>query len=433
MDDHIESVEPDRGATGKQKVIVKVVVFTLFIIVVLLLPLLFTVYVSDYREDNSLGGQRAWSNYYLRICWLNWYPRFPAELHTTYAHSMDASFVTKESYTTRIAWEIMLPASLVIWAVALGLLFKKRESRKTTWWAGATVLLLLLIVVVSYVMTVRLLVFGNTAVILLPNNEKMEFAWIEPGEFTMGGPEEPTEDESHKSLPRHKVTLTKGFWLSKYELTVGQAKALAGNEVPSESEEGDRLPFSSSGFSSSDHKTELMLIRLASIAGRPVRLPTEAQWEYACRAGMDTRYSFGDSKGDLHDYAWFAENTEEADRDREPVRYGDGEKVVESHQTQLARPRPVGLKKPNGFGLYDMHGNVAEICSDQWGRYSCEDAVDPEWNSPDGENVVRGGCSRCSALDCSSYSRSVGRMHINIFHLGSSPTIGYRICMPDLE
>jgi formylglycine-generating enzyme required for sulfatase activity len=119
------------------------------------------------------------------------------------------------------------------------------------------------------------------------------------------------------------------------------------------------------------------------------RLPTEAEGEYACRAGTTTAYSFGDDSGDLREYAWFGNNSER-------------------------KTHPVGQLKPNDRGLYDMHGNVWEWCRDWYGDYPSGSVSDPTGHSSAASRVVRGGSWRYRARNCRSAYRS-----------GSTPGVRY--------
>jgi formylglycine-generating enzyme required for sulfatase activity len=116
------------------------------------------------------------------------------------------------------------------------------------------------------------------------------------------------------------------------------------------------------------------------VAGREYRLPTEAEWEYACRAGSKTAYCFGDTEESLTHYAWFGRN--------------DGNKT-----------HPVGKKKPNAWGLYDMHGNVWEWCMDRVGDYPSDAVTDPQGSQGGMNRVYRGGCWFAIAPNCRSAFR----------------------------
>jgi formylglycine-generating enzyme required for sulfatase activity len=124
--------------------------------------------------------------------------------------------------------------------------------------------------------------------------------------------------------------------------------------------------------------------KLSEKTGNSVRLPTEAEWEYACRAGTKTAFSFGDSPAALDDYAWHPRNSD-------------------------AMSHPVGKKKPNAWGLYDMHGNVFEWCADWYGVYPEGPATDPSGPATGEKRVLRGGSwyrdaiaysFQCAERDC---------------------------------
>ena len=213
----------------------------------------------------------------------------------------------------------------------------------------------------------------------------MSFRWCPAGSFTMG-----TTIESGNEFAV-EVTLTQGFWLAETELTQAQWKKVM-RTVPwkgqDDVKEGDDFP---AGFISHDDAvafcqklttTELFAGRLPK--GWAFVLPTEAQWEYGCRAGTKTDYSFGDDESLLGEYAWFNDNSLNA-----------GEKYA--HR--------VGQKEPNGWGLRDMHGNISEWCSD-WEMANFPGGRDPiQLNQFLGTRVIRGGCWYNPASNCVSANR----------------------------
>ncbi len=213
----------------------------------------------------------------------------------------------------------------------------------------------------------------------------MSFRWCPAGSFTMG-----TTIETGNEFAV-EVTLTQGFWLAETELTQAQWKKVM-KSVPwkgqEDVKEGDDFPAS---FISHDDAMEFCqkLTKKELTAGRLPRgwtfaLPTGAQWEYACRAGTKTDYSFGDDKSSLGQYAWFNDNSLNA-----------GEKYA--HQ--------VGQKEPNGWGLRDMHGNTSEWCLD-WDMAKLPGGRDPfEQNQFLGTRVTRGGCWYQPASNCVSANR----------------------------
>ncbi len=177
----------------------------------------------------------------------------------------------------------------------------------------------------------------------------MEMVYIKPGTFVMGG--ESTTDGRFQcvEVPKHEVTLTMGFYLGKYEVTQAQYEAVMGSN-PSRSTKAPECPVDNVGESDAFE----FCAKLAEKTGQETRLPTEAEWECASRAGKDTKWFFGNDPSRLGDYAWFKDNA-------------DGK----SH--------PVGQKKPNPWGLYDIYGNVCERISDKYSRsyYSISPKEDP--------------------------------------------------------
>jgi len=202
----------------------------------------------------------------------------------------------------------------------------------------------------------------------LGDGVKMEFVLIPAGSFMMGS------DKDSGAKPVHRVTITQPFYIGKYEVTQEQwEKVMGGN--PSHFK-GAKNPVDSVCW---DDCQKFLEALKGKVPSQTFRLPTEAEWEYACRARSKTEYSYGDSPDKLSDYAWFNDNSQE-------------------------QPHPVGQKKPNAWGLYDMHGNVREWCQDWHGEYSAKSATDPTGAESGSARVLRGG-SVGGASFCRSASR----------------------------
>lgn len=208
----------------------------------------------------------------------------------------------------------------------------------------------------------------------LAQGVEMNFVTIPAGEFDMG-----SNNASPNVAPAHQVTISRDFEIGQTEVTQAQWQAVMGNDT----REWLRTPFLDH-FQSKNcpqcpvdyvswNDAQEFLKRLNELNdGYKYRLPTEAEWEYACRAGSETKWSFGDDESQLGDYAWFDKNTKSI--------------------------QPVGQKKPNDFGLYDMYGNVWELVQDYWGRYQSGSVTDPTGPSSGSDKwdhlsygVIRGG------------------------------------------
>lgn len=197
------------------------------------------------------------------------------------------------------------------------------------------------------------------------NHIGMEFVLIPAGTFTMGSPDsDPNAYDDEK--PAHQVTISQPFYMGKYEVTQAQWKAVMGRENNPSYFKGESLPVDHVSWGDVQAFIQKLDQQENRASGVFCRLPTEAEWEYAARAGTTTLYSFGNDAAKLADYAWYAKNA--------------------NHTTY-----PVGQKKPNAWGLYDMHGNVLEWCQDWYGPYSAGAVTDPRGPAEGTYRVIRGG------------------------------------------
>ena len=209
------------------------------------------------------------------------------------------------------------------------------------------------------------------------NSLGMEFRLIEPGTFMMGSPE--NEAGRYEDETQHRVTLTKPYYLGVYEVTQDEYERLMG--INPSNFKGRRNPVESISYDNAiAFIKRLNDLPEEKAAGRVYRLPTEAEWEYACRAGSSTAYCFGDDETRLGEYAWYYKNSGET-------------------------THPVGEKRPNGWGLYDMHGNVWEWCNDWYGDYPSGSVTDPTGASSGSVRVCRGGGWDYEAARCRSATR----------------------------
>jgi len=221
--------------------------------------------------------------------------------------------------------------------------------------------------------------------------EGVELKWIAPGSFQMGSP---------YSSEKYRVSLSSGYWLGATEVTQGQWQSVMGSN-PS-SFKGSNLPVEQVSWEDAMEfcrkltERERAAGRLAE--GLSYTLPTESQWEYACRAGTSGEYA-----GDLDAMGWYDKNS------------------------GRRQTHPVGIKRANGWGLYDMHGNVWEWCSDWYGSYPSGSVTDPTGANTGSSRVCRGGCWGDSARRCRSASRSSGLPG------GRSRYLGFRLALSSVR
>ena len=209
------------------------------------------------------------------------------------------------------------------------------------------------------------------------NSIGMKLRLIPAGEFMMGF--QATEAAREDYEPQHRVSITKPFYMGVTEVTQEQYQKVMGTN-PSEFK-GPQNPVETVRWTDAvEFCRKLSAMPAEKAAGRVYRLPTEAEWEYACRAGTKTTYGFGDVASGLGAYGWFEGNSD-------------------------SKPHPVGEKKPNAWGLYDMHGNVWEWCQDRYGEYPSGSATDPTGATSGSVRVFRGGGWRDGAGGCRSALR----------------------------
>ena len=233
---------------------------------------------------------------------------------------------------------------------------------------------------------------------------------IHPGTFDMGASSAGSRAKGDDTSPM-RVTLSHRFWLGKYEVTQREWRAIMGTN-PSDFT-GELLPVDNVSWIDAMEFCRRLSERAAHRlpAGYTYTLPTEAQWEYACRAG-----SSGDDTGKLDDMAWHAGNSGSWAHPPGPASWKDrGLWRMTSH--------PVGQKRPNGWGLFDLWGNVAEWCLDWYGPYAGGSVADPTGPSSGSHRVLRGGSWWSDPQNCNSFDRAKappGRHH---------SALGFRIAL----
>ncbi len=253
----------------------------------------------------------------------------------------------------------------------------------------------------------------------LSSNVNLDMIAIAPGMFTMGSPTNEIGRLKNYDETQHEVTLTEGYWLGKYEVTQAQYQTVIGtnpSDQPDYMEKyygvGDNYPVyyvswnAANGFCAKLTAIEKAAGRLPE--GYEYTLPTEAQWEYACRAGTTTALNNGknltstNASSNIDEVGWYGYNSN-------------------------GKAHPVGQKQPNAWGLYDMHGNVLEWCLDWYEDYPTFSVIDPVGPSTGPNRLMRGGSWGSAADSCRSATRliytppgAVNRLKVNGFRVALS-------------
>ena len=258
---------------------------------------------------------------------------------------------------------------------------------------------------------------GDEKVLVIPGGEKMELIYVAPGSFMMGSPN--SEDGRRYDEMQHHVTLTNGYWMGKYPVTQRQWRSVMGNN-PSYFNGEEKVyekgawfwkkTWKTEAFDSANHPVEciswydcqVFVKKVNAALGCGARLPTEAEWEYACRAG--TNGPFG-GNGGLDDMGWYTDNSGGV-------------------------THAVGQKLANAWGFYDMHGNVWELCQDWYGAdyYAKSPTKDPQGPTSGVSRVLRGGCCFAGAWLCRSACRLIDDPSLFIDCFGFGYCFGFRLC-----
>jgi len=233
------------------------------------------------------------------------------------------------------------------------------------------------------------------------NTIGMQFVSLPPATFMMGSPK--TEPDRSEDEILHRVTLSRGFWMQTTQVTQAHWKEIMGTNPSEFQENGKNRPVESVAWI----HVQYFIRELNKAEGtHKYRLPTEAEWEFACRAGTDTPFFFGECL-----------SSDQANYDgRYPL---PGCAEGEYLETTL----PVASFPPNAWGLYDMHGNVWEWCQDRFGEYPDHPVVDPAGPSKGADRIARGGGWASFAQYCRSAFR------FGFYEVYKNCTVGFRLVL----
>jgi len=231
----------------------------------------------------------------------------------------------------------------------------------------------------------------NDITIPMPGAGELQFRLLPAGRFMMGSPKG-EQDSDKDEKPLHEVVLSRPFHLGVHEVTCAQWKLVMGS-LPGGAGTDPAAAVSGVLW----EECQAFLLKLTEQGFGTFRLPTEAEWEYACRAGSTSRFYWGDDSdySQANAHAWHKGNADD-------------------------RTHPVGLKKPNAWGIHDMSGNAWEWCSDWYGPYPNDSQVDPTGPETGKAHVLRGNGRRWGPRYCRSANR---------FHRAEGHTTGLRLVL----
>jgi formylglycine-generating enzyme required for sulfatase activity len=246
----------------------------------------------------------------------------------------------------------------------------------------------------------------------------MNMVWIPPGTFVMGSPTSEALREDNET--QHTVTLTHGFYMGKYEVTQGEYLVLMGSNPSYWTGDLNRPVELVDWYDATNYCVQLTQQEQAAgrlPAGWVYRLPTESEWEYACRAGTTTALHYGNALhgGTANFYSYYEYDA------------AIGDIYISNPTTYVGRTTALGSYQPNGWGLYDMHGNVLEWCRDWYGSYPTGSVTDPQGAASGSYRVFRGG----GWYDYGRYCRSAYRGYYAPSFRDSG--IGFRVVLASAQ
>lgn len=245
---------------------------------------------------------------------------------------------------------------------------------------------------------------GESIEFTISNGLNLSMVWCGPGHFNLGTPLSYSGIGIVGERPVQHVRIERGFWMGRFPMTNDIYNVI----IPSQPYgAGPRYPVDTLSWFEAVEFCQVLtrtLLTERGVRGCRFELPLEIEWEYACRAGTESKWYFGDDESDLVDHAWYSLNS-------------------------ANRPHPVGLKLPNSWGLYDLYGNVSEWCLDQfWSYQNLDDHLRTVEDKPAVSRMTRGGDYYSIASQCRSASRATGHPH-NAYN----DPIGVRVILKEID